>query len=88
MCITPHLFLRVENVSGVVDSGARVSIRPFIYNGSVINYKNTATPEKWLRYKRTDEATYTIGEVKSLATENQCSDDEFRPQFNWQNIGV
>lgn len=83
-----HLFLRVKNVSGVVDSGGRVSIRPFIYNGSVINYKNTATPEKWPSYKRTDEATYTIGEVKGLGRENQCSDDEFIPQLNWQNIGV
>lgn len=71
MRITMHLFLSVENVSGVVDSRGRVSIRPFIYDGSVINYKNTATPEKWLSHKRTDEATYTIGEVKSLGTENQ-----------------
>ena len=68
MRITVRLFLCLEYVSGVINPGSGVRVRPFIDDCRVVDHQYTATPQKRPRYQRAHESSHTVGEVKGLGT--------------------
>jgi len=72
MRITMRLFLRVEYVRGVVNTGSGVRIRPLVDNSRVVNHQYTTTPQEGPSNQRADEPTNTIREVKSLRINSIC----------------